>query len=99
MAGYHSMRPQEPLREMFKTEEAYLNARNIYQRRLREYEEDNRRLGALAATFLTVLGLAGISIIGALLFKLGVEIGFLKIGALALTLMSIYLFFYKYLEE
>lgn len=99
MAGYHSIRPQEPIREMFKTEEAYLNARNQYERRLREYKEDTRRMSALAATMATILGLAGFSIVGALLFKLGVEIGFLKIGAVALTLISIYLFFYKYLEE
>jgi ABC-type multidrug transport system fused ATPase/permease subunit len=99
MAGYHSIPPQEPDREMFQTEEDYSKAKNRYLRRLREYKEDERRTSAFAMTMLSILVLAAISIIGFVLFRLGAEIGFLKIGAVALTLISIYLFFYKRLEE
>jgi ABC-type multidrug transport system fused ATPase/permease subunit len=99
MAGYHSIEPQEPDKENFETEEDYLKARSQYLRRLREYKEDQRRTSAFAMTMMSILVLVGISLIGTLLFRLGTEIGFLKIGAVALTLLSIYLFFYKYLEE
>jgi ABC-type multidrug transport system fused ATPase/permease subunit len=99
MAGYHSIPPREPDREMFRTEEAYLEAKNRYLRRLREYKEDERRTSAFAMTMMSILVLAAILIIGTLLFRLGAEIGFLKMGAVPLTLISIYLFFYKYLEE
>lgn len=99
MAGYRSIPPQEPDREKFQTEEAYIEAKSRYLRRLREYKEDERRTSAFAMTMLSILVLAAISTIGFVLFRLGTEFGFLKIGAGALTLISIYLFFYRKLGE
>lgn len=90
--------PLEPIREMFNSDEEYLNARNHYLYLVKLHEEQSKRKDIERKIFMSVLLALGIVLLTGLAITLYIEGGLIPFIAI-LLFASLTLFIFKRLKE
>jgi proline dehydrogenase len=96
--SYYYQRPLEPIREMFNSDEEYLNARNRYLYLMKLYEEQSKRKDIELKIIMSVVLAFGIVLLTGFAITLYIKSGLIPFIAI-LLFASLTLFIFKRLKE